>query len=160
MADATEQDKLFFAELEKMPRHFSALSYPEGKIAIDDEWRITTAGREKRVCRGAEALRKFLNKYCRLSLSVAESTVSGEKKRIYLSWKEEAGEGFSITVKPDSVEIMGDSPAGALYGAHRFILERFHSHSKCYIALISLFDNCKNIPADCYRAILIKLFDR
>ncbi|MDD2486006.1 MAG: hypothetical protein PHD91_06805 [bacterium] len=119
MADATEQDKLFFAELEKMPRHFSALSYPEGKIAIDDEWRITTAGREKRVCRGAEALRKFLNKYCRLSLSVAESTVSGEKKRIYLSWKEEAGEGFSITVKLDSVEIMGDSPAGALYGAHR-----------------------------------------
>ncbi|MDD3926746.1 MAG: hypothetical protein PHT33_08830 [bacterium] len=119
MISITEQDKRFFAELEDMPRHFSVLPHPEGKTVLDGEWCIVVEGEDAHAHCGAESLCTFLSKYCNLRLPLITGRVPAGKRAIYLTWQGETGEGFNITVKPDGVQVTGDSPAGALYGAHR-----------------------------------------
>ncbi|MHB9026983.1 MAG: glycoside hydrolase family 20 zincin-like fold domain-containing protein [Armatimonadota bacterium] len=118
MIPVTDRDRRFATLLDGMPRHFSALPHPEGCIRLEEGWRIVLAAEEPRARRGAASLAAFLQQYCGLSLPV-DVGAGGQGKEIRLRWTGEKGEGFSLTLTSDVIEVVGDSPAGALYGAHR-----------------------------------------
>jgi hypothetical protein len=118
MHQITEFDQQFANTLDAMPRHISAVPRPEGKVVLDNQWHIAL-GEEDDIARcGAESLSQFLNRYWGLDIPVATG-IHGRDGEIRLSWRHGSGEGFRITIAPNAVEIVADSPAGALYGAHR-----------------------------------------
>jgi len=117
--EVTDRDRRYAADLDDMPRRFGGAQYPNGKVALDGGWSIRLAEDDPVARCGATSLARFLDKYCGLSLPVSVGSIAN-KREIVISWSGEAGEGYCVNVNSDGVEIHGDSPAGALYGAHRF----------------------------------------
>ncbi len=100
------------------PRRFAALPRPEGKLAMDGDWRLNLMGSDAVCRRGAESLREFLHKYCHVELPVVSDKPT-RSREVRLACHGVSGEGYVIGVESDAVEVRGDSPAGTLYGAHR-----------------------------------------
>ena len=118
MIEITSADRKLAAELDNVPRKFAALCSPEGRTAIDATWRINCVSDDSICRRGGESLRKFLRKYCSVDVPLVVER-SAQPFELRLASKAASGEGCDIVVGPDVVEVCGDSPAGALYGAHK-----------------------------------------
>ncbi|HEY3417168.1 MAG TPA: glycoside hydrolase family 20 zincin-like fold domain-containing protein [Armatimonadota bacterium] len=118
MVEITECDRRLAAVLDAMPRHISAVPHTAGMICLDRGWRIVLEAEEPRARCGAVSLAAFLERYCGLALPVEIGAAEGPRQ-IRLRWRGQDGEGFQLTVAPEGILIDGDSPAGALYGAHR-----------------------------------------
>ncbi len=118
MIPITDRDLLLAAELDSMPRHFSASPHSEDCVQLTGDWQIILpTGDEIALC-GVDSLRRFLKKYCDLDMSVA-TDVQPTEKTIEVSWKDDKAESYAIHISQSKIRIIGDSPAGALYATHR-----------------------------------------
>ncbi|MHB9023166.1 MAG: glycoside hydrolase family 20 zincin-like fold domain-containing protein [Armatimonadota bacterium] len=118
MIAITDLDRRLAAALDALPRHFTPVAQTAGAVALDGGWRIVLEAEEPRARCGAESLAAFLRQYCGLTLPVEISTGDGPRQ-VRLRWHGEMGDGFELMVSADGISVDGDSPAGALYGAHR-----------------------------------------
>ena len=114
----TDRDLVFAKDLDSLPRHFRATVHAEGCIQITAGWHIALSATNEIAQCAAKSLQQFFTKYCGMELPTR--VVGGPAANVIeILWNPGESEGYSIHVTQSRIRIIGDSPAGALYGAHR-----------------------------------------